>query len=229
LSSCDCPPAVGIAVDNDVLLKAACYGLAVHFWTSSQEIGVLGAARFVLADAVSRGSTVRDKKATREALAELFARAAVLEPTDEELTAAAELEQQAQRAGLELDVGESQLATMVVVRAIELLDTGDKRAVRGLEALIESSCSSASAPLCGRVRCLEQLLLLALAAAGDEFDAIARAVCGEPDVDKTASICFSCYSGGGADLRSVQVALESYLAALRREAPRVLVADASTS
>lgn len=211
-----------IAVDNDVLLKSACYGLAVRFWAPSENIGVLGAARFVLTDAVSRGSRVRDKAAAGEALAELFGRATVLEPSDDELGAAAELEQLAQRAGVELDAGESQLAAMVAGRTIELLDTGDKRAVRGLEALIETS--RLCAQLCGRVRCFEQLLLYTLSAVADEFDAISRRVCAEPDVDKTASICFSCYSGGGADLNSVRAALESYVASLRRDAPRILAA-----
>lgn len=218
--------AMDVAVDNDVLLKAACYGLAVRFWAPSEEIGVLGAARFVLADAVSRGSRVRDKVTAGEALAELFARAVALEPTDDELSAAAELEKLAQRAGLELDAGESQLAVMVAGRTIELLDTGDKRAVRALEALV--GVSGTCAQLCGRVRCLEQLLLSALEAA-EEFDAIAHAVCVEPDVDKTTSICFSCYSDGGADLTSVRAGLQSYLASLRRDAPRVLAAAASTS
>jgi hypothetical protein len=220
-------PSVDIAVDNDVLFKAACYGLAMRFWPPSESIGVLGAARFVLADAVSRGSTVRDKESASEALAAIFARATVLEPTDEELTASAELEQLGQRAGLELDAGESQLAAMAAARGIELLDTGDKRAVRGLEALVESSSTCGN--LCGRVRCFEQLLLLALADVTTEFDAISRDVCAEPDVDKTTSICFSCYSGGGAVLSSVRAALRNYLNSLRRDAPRLLAAEPSTS
>jgi hypothetical protein len=216
-----------VAVDNDVLLKSACYRVAAHFWALSDHVSVLGAARFVLADAISRGSTVRDKESASAALAELLERASVLEPTDDELTAAAALEQLAQRLGLELDAGESQLAAMVAARPIELLDTGDKRAVRGLEALVERS--SICGQLCGRVRCLEQLLLLALIGAAEDFDEIGRAVCAEPDVDKTTTICFSCYSGGGADLEAVAAALNSYLGALRRDAPRILMADPATS
>ena len=155
-------PGPAVAVDNDVLLKAACYGFTLRFWALPGDfpgVGVLGAARFVLATAVARGSRVRDKAAATFALAEFFALAEVLEPTDSELGVAADLEQLAQRAGLELDVGESQLAAMVTGRGIPLLDTGDKRAVRGLEALIERSRTCAQ--LCARVRCLEQLLLSA--------------------------------------------------------------------
>ena len=216
-------PTVDVAVDNDVLLKAACYGLTLRFWAQpgdGSRIGVLGAARFVLRNVVARGSTVRDKAAASKALAEFFARATVLEPTDAELSAAAELEQLAQRAGLELDVGESQLAAMVAGRDIAMLDTGDKRAVRGFEALI--GLSQTCAQLCTRVRCLEQLFLRVLDEPTSEFDTIASAVCAEPDVDKAASTCFSCYSGGGAEQGAVRGALESYVASLRSEAPRVL-------
>ncbi len=155
-------PTVDVAVDNDVLLKAACYGLTLRFWAQPSDgpsIGVLGAARFVLANAIARGSTVRDKAAASEELAEFFARAAVLEPTDAELSAAAELEQLAQRAGLELDVGREPARRDGRCPRHRVLDTGDKRAVRGLETLVGRSQTCAQ--LCTRVRCLEQLLLRA--------------------------------------------------------------------
>lgn len=214
---------VKVAVDNDVLLKAACYGLALRFWAragGARSAGVLGAARFVLPKAIERGSTVHDKAAASAALAEFLARATVLEPTAAELTVAADLEQLAQGAGLELDVGESQLAAMVAARDIPLLDTGDKRAVRGLECLIVLSPTCAR--LCSRVRCLEQLFIRVLEDEPGDFDVIASGVCAEPAVDKAASICFSCYSGGGAGRNAVQAGLESYVASLRTEAPRIL-------
>jgi hypothetical protein len=216
-------PAVEVAVDNDVLLKAACYGLAPRFWAHTDGnpgAGVLGSARFVLTHVVTRGLRVRNKDSANRALEEFFAWAAVLEPTDAELNAAAEVEQLAQRAGLELDVGESQLAAIVAGRGIPLLDTGDKRAVRALEALIDHS--QTCAPLRARVRCLEQLLLRALDETPDQLGAIAGAVCAEPEVDKTASICFGCYSGGAAHRDDARTGLESYVAALRRQAPRML-------
>ncbi len=212
---------VEAAVDNDVLWKAACFRLTGRFWGHESEnppAGVLGSARFVLRHVIDRGP-VRDRDAASRALEELFARAVVLEPTDDELSVAAELEQLAQRAGVELDVGESQLAAIVAARDIPMLDTGDKRAVRGLEAL--SDRSQTCAALRARVRCLEQLLLRALEDE-DEFDAIASAVCAEPEVDKTASICFSCFSGGGADRDDVLAGLRSHIDALRSQAPTIL-------
>jgi predicted nucleic acid-binding protein len=223
--------AVGAAVDNDVLLKAASYRVASRFWPDgAQEApGVLGAARFVLADILKRPSRVRDQTGAQQELAVLFARAIVLEPSDEELAVAAEMERQAQRAGVELDAGESQLAAMVAARGIPWLVTGDKRAVQALHAL--TPASSACAQLGNRVRCLEQLFMLLLedVESGAAFDALAAAVCGEPDVDKAVSICFSCYSGGGADRDSVLAALGSYVDSLRAAAPMILAVGPSTA
>ena len=164
---------------------------------------------------------VRDKASANHALAEFFSAAVELEPTDEELHAAAALETLAQRAGLDLDVGESQLAVMVALRNIGLLDTGDKRAIRGFHALTTESPTCAQ--LSSRVRCLEQLLLLAVDHEPHRFAAIARSICAEPFVDRAASICFSCTSRGVGH-HQVRSALQSYIDALRRDAPSVLAA-----
>lgn len=214
----DGPPMLGAAVDNDVLLKAACFGLVERFWTSGR--GVLGSARFVLAHAIERGGRVAGKQAAQRALAEALERSVVLEPSEAELAVAGALEELAQRTGLELDVGESQLAAIVVSRAIPYLDTGDKRAVRGFELLFRRSptCSE----LAGRLRSLELLLLATLADTPEALEEIARAVCAEPALDKTASICFSCSSGVPPRHEDVLAGLQSYLDALRREAETVL-------
>jgi predicted nucleic acid-binding protein len=223
--------AVGAAVDNDVLLKAASYRVTSRLWPSDalDAPGVLGAARFVLADVLKRGSRVRDQAGTQRELAELFGRAVVLEPTDDELAEAAELERLAQRAGLEIDAGESQLAAMVAARGIPWLDTGDKRAVRAFDTL--TAASPPCAELRKRVRCLEQLFLLLLEDMedGSAFDAFAAGVCAEPDIDKAVSICFSCYSGGGAVRDSALAGLASYVGSLRSAAPLLLADGPSTA
>ncbi len=216
-------PEVEVAVDNDVLLKAACYGLAIRFWPQAGEVpgvGILGASRFVLAKATERGDRVRDQAGARRALDEFFALTAVLEPSGDELRVAAELERLAQRAGLALDIGESQLAAMLAGRDIAWLDTGDKRAVAALDGLVGHP--EAYAALSGRVRCLEQLFLRLLDEAPAEFGAIASSVCAEPDVDKTVTICFACLSGGAGSSDAVCEGLQSYVGSLRAAAPRVL-------
>jgi hypothetical protein len=217
--------AIKVAVDNDVALKAACYGLILKFWGGNEEergVGVLGSARYVLAHVLERTGRVEDTASTSQALDEFFAWATVLEPSDEEAEDAAELERLAQRVGVELDVGESQLAAIVVARGIPLLDTGDKRAICGLDALARQSTTCEQ--LCTRVRCLEQLLLRALDNYPEELEGIKRAVCDEPNVDKSASICFGCFSGESATHDDVFARLQSYVDKLRRQAPGVLAA-----
>jgi hypothetical protein len=215
--------AIDTATDNDIILKAACYGLTDALWSNlgrMRQVGVLGAARYVLTRAIDRATLLRDKEEVRvEAFAFLDA-ATVLEPTKIELTLAAEMEALAQRQALALDAGESQLAAMTTERAITALETGDKRAVNAYERLLDHL--EALAPLAGRVRCLEQLLLR-LVTEG-EVDAVARAICTEPHVDKAMSICFGCYSQESTSKETVLAGLASYIEDARRDAPHVLAA-----
>lgn len=210
---------VDIAVDNDVIIKAACYGLTATFWpeaVSTCHLGVLGAARYVVAKRLelSGGSD----RARRDAEA-LFATATTLEPTSAEVALATQLEVTGQRMGLSLDAGESQLIAMMVHRGIPVLETGDKRAIASVELLLDEV--TAIVTIAGRVRCLEQIVLRCLGEPSTPV-AMARAICAEPDVDKTLSICFRCYSpapeGHAVDL----AAIHSYLGKLRASAPRVL-------
>jgi hypothetical protein len=215
-------PAANVAVDNDVVLKAVCYRLFGELWSGLERPGVLGSARYVLAHAIKKRARVRDRDGAREALETALAAAGVLEPDEQELIDAAALEELAQRGGVALDVGESQLAAIVVRRGMMFLDTGDKRAVRGFEELIEHSATCAA--LAGRVRCLEQLIL---GLVGREE--LMEGVCTEPEIDKTLAICFGCHSGGQGDAGQVEEGLESYIGALARAAPRVLAAALNDS
>jgi hypothetical protein len=206
-----------VAVDNDVLIKAASYQLTAEFWPC-EAIAVLGAARYVVIGRIDRMKLVGDRRNVRQAATELIDAANELEPSDAELRLATQIETTAQRAGLSLDAGESQLAAIVIGRAIPLLETGDKRAIKALEALLESLPELNS--LCGRVRSLEQKVLRC-ARAGDP-KALANAICAEPDVDKTLSICCHCYSPAKLAATLDRDALESYIQVLRAAAPSVL-------
>jgi predicted nucleic acid-binding protein len=208
-----------VAVDNDVLIKAASYQLTVEFWPS-ETIAVLGAARYVVVGRIDRMSLAGDRSTVRRVAIELIDAATELEPTDEELRLATQIETRAQRAGLSLDPGESQLAAIVIGRSISLLETGDKRAIQVLEALLEHLTEVNS--LCGRVRSLEQKVLRC-ADAGDP-NALAHSICAEPDVDKALSICCHCYSPATLAGTLDRDALESYIQVLRSAAPRVLEA-----
>ena len=205
-------------VDNDVLLKAVCYGL-LHELISSNgtSCGVLGAAQFVLAKRIRRLALRGDVVAAQSRLDGFISQALVVEPTDEEQDLAADLEGAAQRAGVSLDSGESQLCAILVSRMVPWLLTGDKRAICAIEVLLELEPRISSAS--GKVRCLEQLVLAAISR-GD-INMLRSAICSEPAIDKTLTICFSCRSSSVAR-ESILEGLESYISSLRCDGPRVL-------
>ena len=205
-----------LAVDNDVLLKAISYGLERSFWpdTGDSEIGVLGAARYVIGNRLEK--TKPGRADAKEALEELLGETEELEPDEAELDLAAEVERRAQELGLELDPGESQLTAMVVRREIAVLETGDKRAIAGLEPLVAEITELGA--LCGKVRCLEQIAHR-LVGEQENFPRVASAICAETDVDKSLSVCFSCYSGMTAKQEAVLEALLEYIEDVRAMAP----------
>jgi hypothetical protein len=211
-------------VDNDLILKSVSYGLAEAFWPDggAGSIGILGAARYVVGHEIDRASLNRDTDAAHSDLAELLARCEELEPTEEEVSLATDIELCGQEQGLALDNGESQLAAIVVTRDLPLLETGDKRAIAGLE---EARCHlPALGDLQGRVRCLEQIARRAI----DDEDAFGRfstGVCAESGVDRSLSICFGCFGGSPANRATVLEALDQYIREVRRDASEMLVND----
>lgn len=210
-----------IAVDNDVLLKAATYDIAELFWIdcSPHDLGVLGAAKYVLPSVIARTLPQKGVEPVLAALERILAAASVLEPEQDELALAASIESAAQVAAVPLDVGESQLCAIVIHRGLEMLETGDKRAIRGFEQVLDVLAELA--PIEGRLRCLEQIVLRAIADDG-ALHAIAEAVCGESGADKTLAICFRCASGQAVDRASIEQGLNSYIDALRDAAKRLL-------
>lgn len=220
----DCDdPAVDIAVDNDVLIKAVLYDLAGAFWPPGDiggRLGVLGVARFVVTGRVRRATDCPEPALAT--VSTVLAAATALEPTRGELEMATAVEAAGQRRGLALDAGESQLIAMVIARGIEVLETGDKRAITGLEVLLDEIAELQ--PVCGRIRCLEQIVARCLDK-GVTGDAIAQAICAQPDVDKTLSICCRCYSPPPQGHTLDPEALDSYITAIRDRAPRLLQPD----
>jgi hypothetical protein len=205
------------AVDNDVLLKAIQYGLEDYFWLE-KDFGILGAAPYVVGGRLKKE---HDPESKLEKLDELIAEVEDLEPDAGELELAAEIERRAGDLNLELDGGESQLAAIAIRRGIAVFETGDKRAIAGLERMADEIDELVA--LGGRVRCLEQI---AHRISSDEaaFPVIAAAICARPATDRSLSTCFSCYSGGGASQKQVLEALESYIGSLRQAAQRMLEA-----
>jgi hypothetical protein len=121
-------------VDNDILFKGACYRLLVHLVPvasgHNDSVGVLGAAWFVVSKTILRKASKAGAESAIEILRQFLQRATVIEPTQDEQRTAADFEVAAQRAGLSLDAGESQLCAIMVSRQVPLLLTGDKRAIK---------------------------------------------------------------------------------------------------
>lgn len=214
-------PPPGVAVDNDVIIKAACYKVTSLFWKAdvATTIGILGAARYVVRRRINRERLLQEPEGALAELDALLERAEVLEPDDFELSVAAELEAVAAEGGQELDAGESQLAAIVVKRGMDALETGDKRGIRALEALLDEIAELTA--LEGRVRCLEQMVARVIVDKS-ALATMTAAVCAEPEVDKALTICFGCRSRSSTSIEDPAAGLASYIGELRRAAPRLL-------
>lgn len=208
-------------VDNDVLFKGACYRLLSEFVSAipcdTKATGVLGSAQFVLRRRIRMARLRSNVSEPLRCLMQFLADAQILEPTDGELQMAANLELMAQTLRVNLDSGESQLSAVLVTRNLPVLLTGDKRAIQAIEILLDADARLQAA--CGRIKCLEQIVKTLLSDATPTT--LRAAICGEPDVDKALSICFSCKNpDAGPD--SFLEGLTSYINSLRASARRVL-------
>ena len=151
-------------------------------------VGVLGAARFVVRGHLSRSGKIRNRTpALRHFEAYLHSNATTLEPTDDELALASEIEEAATLQGTDLDGGESQLCAMAIMRQSPMVLTGDKRAIRGAEGLQEAV--AALSELRGRLVCLEQAIKGIVNRIG--LQAVRSGICAEPEVDRVFLFVFS--------------------------------------
>ncbi len=108
------------AVDNDILYKGTCYGLLTEFIhaipAEANEIAVLGQARYVLSSKLAKKALAGGSYTAIQRLNAFLSTVSVLEPTEEEVLFAAELEALAQIENLAFDTGESQLVAVVISR-----------------------------------------------------------------------------------------------------------------
>jgi hypothetical protein len=209
-------------IDNDVLFKGVCYGFLRELISpvcSADQVGVLGAAWFVVSKKIGKIQLRKSSESVLTDLRDFMTSVEILEPTDAEQSMAAEFELAAQRTAVSLDNGESQLCAVLISRTLRLLITGDKRAIAAVDRLMENDARLLY--LCGRVRCIEQLVLIMLSAG--KGASLRDAICGEPSIDTTLTICFSCRSESGDD-ENFRKGLESYITDLRSKANRVLAA-----
>jgi hypothetical protein len=207
-------------IDNDILLKGACYGFLNDLIAAncqSMPIGYLAVAKFVLGKHLKRKKLRGELTQAESRLTAFLSEHESIEPTPEEATFASELESSAQALALPLDAGESQLLAVLVARNTNALFTGDKRAIVAAEQLLDPVPALVGAA--GRMVCLEQLVKRMLE--GNALEGTRATVCGEPEVDRALTICFQCFSAC-VQLFDTLAALESYISDLRKSAPRVL-------
>lgn len=207
-----------VLLDNDVVLKVACYALVDETVAAAtiDDIppAMLGVGRFVVRGRLARAPNIADRARATAAFERMLAAMSLVEPDDAEMAAAADLEAEANRRDLELDGGESQLLAMLANRACKLLVTGDKRAIAAMAIVAAAQAGS-------RVACLEQLIAHVVSASGTS--AVRPRICAEPKVDRAVTGCFACSSPAAPDDVDVMDGLASYIGHLDRSAPGVLV------
>lgn len=207
-----------VLLDNDVVLKVACYALADETLaaTTIDDVlpAMLGVGRFFVRNRLARASNIVDPARAAAAFERMLAAMTLAEPDDAEMAVAADLEAEAIRRDLELDGGESQLLAILANRACSLLVTGDKRAIAAMAVV-------AAAEAAGRVACLEQLMAHVVGVVGSV--AVRAAVCSEPGVDRAITGCFGCSMATEPGDPGVLAGLASYVRHLDKAAPGTLL------
>jgi predicted nucleic acid-binding protein len=212
-----------ILLDNDIVLKACCYlagELVIEHLAGEEKRGifVLGAIRFVLEKRISKSKKISEPHLVSKELEKFLSSVQTLEPTYEEQLLAARFEDKAQKLRVELDGGESQLLAILISRTASLLLTGDKRAIRAAQIVLDDASHSVHVEK--RIGCLEQLAMSLVTKFGP--GRIQELICRDSAVDISLSNCFSCASGV-FELETITGGLESYIGDLRKAAGRLLL------
>lgn len=211
------------AIDNDVVLKLTYFGLLDEFLEELEARGngaVLGTAKFVLGPRIAKDGITTDPVTAQARLNDFLAVVEQLEPDANELVLATQLEDFALRNQLELDSGESLLCSIVVHRSMGRLITGDKRAIRAIESLVDQVSHMDS--LLSNVACLEQVIVSFCRRM--DLAKLRSAVCSAKMADAALSSCFCCHSPEvELDLTGLLEAVTSFVDHLRLDAATVLV------
>lgn len=212
-----------VAVDNDVLMKLAAYDMLASLdQLSSGPIWILGSARFVVRNHLSRDPRFEGGRGLAEgAFATFLESAALLEPEADEVRTAAELQRSAMLRNLDMDGGECLLSAMVLHRGLTRLATGDKRAIVAIAGLLREGLIDTA--IAGRILCLEQLVLLVSAIEGVTWTR--KAICAAAAVDRALTACAECKRTHVSGMEG----LSSYIRSLDESAPGVLALDLPSS
>ena len=206
-----------VLLDNDAALKVACYTL-VDEMVAATTIGgtppaILGVGRFVVRGRLRQAAGIADADRANEAFERLLAQSSLVEPDNDELAIAAELEAEAGRQDLELDGGESQLLAILTNRGCRLLITGDKRAIAAMAVVGPAAARK-------KVACFEQLMTQIVQRM--DWPTVRSKVCAEPEVDRSLRLSFSC-SGADPGQEGGLAGLASYVGGVEKKAPGMLI------
>lgn len=210
------------ALDNDVLLKGVSYGildpLLAALPAGPYEHGILGTAKYVLPKALKKRSPERLDRALQELQAS-FTKLEILEPDEQEVQLAAQLEFEAQKQSLSLHSGECLLIAMLIRRELRHVLTGDRNAVSALHEA-RATMPFGDGNLAGRFVCFEQAMLHYAIHVG--WSNVKVEICAERGVDTQMRICFSC-SSPEATADSWEECLKSSIEDLRSRSGDLLV------
>lgn len=196
-----------LLIDNDALLKLASYDLLdtalVMFDIRSEDIHVLATAKYALLPAKERLRRCKTEECA-DRMESFLSKATNLSADDAD---ASTLDALVERPGI--DAGEAIIVAVAVAKPDAFIITGDKRALDAMQ--IGQGLDSVRDVLAGRVLSLE--LLFSFMVEGD-FAQVQARVRSQPGVDKALTNAFGV--SAPASLESVRVALDSYVAHLRR-------------
>ena len=205
-----------ILIDGDVVIKICSYQLSNEFISVlgciSKNLAILAVTRFTIRSRIARANRLTDPIGATRAMVNILSQLGTLEPSEDEIDLAADLEQRAIELSVELDSGESQLFAILLKRNFKLLITGDKRAICALDLIAPPTEGQ-------RLACFEQLIAT-LVTRYDYLDIRAR-ICGEPKTDRAITACFSCSST--PDIANTLSGLRSYVNDLKIKARRLLI------
>jgi hypothetical protein len=208
-------------IDNDIILKGASYGFLDNLLAALPggpfAYGALGTARFVLPKALKRRPPQRAEAAMAELMAALNS-LETLEPSEQEMGLAAELEYEAQRQAKPMHPGECQLVAILVLRALHHALTGDRNAIAALGTMQLPSLLHYAA-LEAKFICFEQAIRHLINAQGAA--SVKASVCAEKNVDIAMRVCFSCASPEVGEASWI-AGLESHIADLRAASGNLL-------
>ena len=215
-----------ILADVDLITKLICFKLSNLLMKSllkdNQIIEALESTKYVVRKRVYKVFEKKDDQEIKSALENFLASCSYIEPSDDDLFLAAEIEKVSQLKNLTMDTGESILCAIAINRSAGFLTyiaTGDKRAIKSISQ-IKPTIEKINC-LNGKFICLEQIIIGLMR--GGNLIQIRKNICCAPNLDKTLSICFSCSGSNGQPEVEIINGLNSYINDLDDKSDNILI------